>query len=131
MSNLVTSWDKSQMINNFEMRTEPFQVLSITKKTSVWVKELDIHIGDILFIETVNVKNDYRTPYYKVINMSAQLERGGSRSAIKPFIPYRSINGFYRNDYIELKPLTWKTVTDEQIDHRVSTKIMNHYLIYK
>lgn len=122
MANLATSWDKDKHWNNFEFRSDPFQVLAITKKTSVWVKELDIQIGDILFIETVNVKKDRSVTSYKVINMSAQLQRSGSRSAIRPFIPNGPINGVYRNDYIELKPLTWKTVTDEQINHREDTK---------
>lgn len=122
MSNLVTLWDKSQMINNFEMRTEPFQVLSITKKNSVWVKELDIHIGDILFIETNNMRDNYGVPSFKVVNMSSQLRRSGSMKLIQPFIPCGPFNGIYRNDYIELKPLTWKTVTDEQINYRECSK---------
>lgn len=122
MSNLVKSWNKSEMVNNFEMRTEPFQVLSITKKTSVWVKELDIHIGDILFIETNNMRDNYGVPSFKVVNMSSQLRRSGLMKLIQPFIPHGPFNGIYRNDYIELKPLTWKTITDEQIDHRVSSK---------
>lgn len=122
MANLATSWDKDKHWNDFEFRSEPFQVLAITKKTSVWVKELDIQIGDVLFIETVNVKKDRGVPSYKVINMSAKLQRGGSRSAIRPFIPNGPFNGIYRNDYIELKPLNWQTVTDEQINHREDTK---------
>lgn len=122
MTNLAVSWDKDKHWNMFELRSEPFQVLAITKKTSVWIKELDIQIGDILFIETVNVKKDWCVPSYKVINMSAQLERNGSRSNIQPFVPYGPFNGIYRNDYIELKPLTWQTVTDEQINHREDTK---------
>ena len=122
MANLATSWDKDKHWNDFELHSEPFQVLNVTKKTSVWVKELDIQIGDVLFIETVNVKKDWGVPSYKVINMSAKLQRGGSRSVIQPFIPNGPFNGIYRNDYIELKPLNWQTVTDEQIDHRYNTK---------
>lgn len=122
MTNLATSWDKDKHWNMFELRSEPFQVLSVTKKTSVWVKQLDIQIGDILFIETVNVKKEWGVPSYKVVNMSAQMQRNGSRKTIQPFVPYGPFNGIYRNDYIELKPLTWQTVTDEQINHRIVTK---------
>ena len=122
MANLAVSWDKDKHWKMFELRSEPFQVLSVTKKTSVWVKELDIQIGDILFIETVNVKKEWGVPSYNVINMSAQLRRGGSRKSIQPFIPYGPFNGIYRNEYAELKPLTWQTVTDEQINYRIVTK---------
>ena len=122
MANLVMSWDKRHLLDNFELRTDPFQVVSVTKKNSVWIKELDIQIGDILFIETNNMIHNSGVPHFKVVNMSAQLQRSGSMRNIQPFIPKGPFNGIYRNDYLELKPLTWKTVTDEQIDYRYVTK---------
>lgn len=132
MVSITQPWHIKDKWNVDELRTEPFKVTKILKENSIWVKELDIREGDVLFIETINGIDRCDIPQFRLINMSANLKRTGKIGLIKqiqpsliidPTIPETDIFNLGQSKIMDVEFLSWRTITDEQINHRNS---LNH-----
>lgn len=127
MVSITQPWHIDDKWNVDELRTEPFKVTKILKENSVWVKELDIHEGDILFIESVNGLDRCDPPQLRLINMSGNLKRVGKIGVVKqiqpsliidPTIPETDIFNLGQSKIMTVEFLSWRTITNDQIDHR-------------
>ena len=129
MVSITQPWSIDDKWNLDELRTEPFKVIKILKDDSIWVKELDIREGDVLFIETINGIDRCDIPQFRLINMSANLKRTGKIGLIKqiqpsliidPTIPETDIFNLGQSKIMDVEFLSWRTITDEQINYRNS-----------
>ena len=127
MVSITQPWHIDDKWNVDELRTEPFKVTKILKENSIWVKELDIQEGDILFIESINGLDRCDPPQLRVVNMSGNLKRVGKIGIVKqiqpfliidPTIPETDIFNLGQSNIMTVEFLSWRTITDEQINHR-------------
>lgn len=94
------------------MKSNPFIVTKILKN-NVWVKELQIEEGDIIFFDTRNLFNTLvQEQHLTVVNLSKNLQAKNSIQMIWRIYPEKDKHGNLKSESMEYELITWEDYED-------------------
>lgn len=97
------------------MKSNPFIVTKILKN-NVWVKELQIEEGDIIFFDTRNLFNTLvQEQHLTVVNLSKNLQAKNSIQMIWRIYPEKDKHGNLKSESMEYELITWEDY--EELNH--------------
>ena len=85
-----------------------------------YAKLLDLQVGDILFVETIDYCFTFysKVPSLSIINMSSNLKLTHTMGQLKGLQIYDYGDGRLMNSFGIVRPLKWTTLKDSDINHR-------------
>lgn len=107
-----TSYDPVLDRKTLTMKSNPFIVTKILRN-SVWIKELQIEEGDILFFDTRKLFNSLvQLQHLTVVNLSKNRQAKNSVQIVDRIYPKKDEQGDLTSDVMEYDMISWDDYED-------------------